>query len=395
MQQTSTSPRQLAWEALGRILGQRQTLEEALPPLEDELRNQVRQLLMATLRHLGQIDALLTPLIEKPLGGKHRPVMDALRLGVAQLVVLHVPAHAAVNETVAMVKASKHVALAGMVNAILKKIDGPLPDCRHNLPGWLEKRWKAQYGKAISDTICKVAAERPPLDINTRQPYSLGVQLDADIWRLPPQHPPVPELDGYEQGAFFVQDVAASFPVRLLENLSGKRVLDIGAAPGGKTAQLARAGAKVTALDKSANRMQRLAQNMQRLKLQVEAVVADAMEYIPAEPFDIVVLDAPCSATGTWRRHPEVVHITTPDDIAELAATQRAIMEKAWGWLQPGGKLLYCVCSLEREEGEDQREAFLTAHPDAQLLAERRTTPAELAEQGGMDGFFAAVFEKR
>lgn len=395
MQQTSTSPRQLAWEALGRILGQRQTVEEALPPLEDELRNQVRQLLMATLRHLGQIDALLKPLIEKPLGGKHRPVMDALRLGVAKLVVLHVPAYAAVNETVAMVKASKHVALAGMVNAILKRIDGPLPDCRHNLPGWLEKRWKAQYGKAISDTICKVAAERPPLDINSRQPYSLGVQLDADIWRLPPQHPPVPELDGYEQGAFFVQDVAASFPVRLLENLGGKRVLDIGAAPGGKTAQLARAGANVTALDKSANRMQRLAQNMQRLKLQVETIVADAMDYSPNEPFDIVVLDAPCSATGTWRRHPEVVHITTPDDIAELAATQRAILEKAWGWLKPGGKLLYCVCSLEREEGEDQRDAFLTAHPDAQLLAERRTTPAELAEQGGMDGFFAAVFEKR
>lgn len=395
MQKAATSPRMLAWDALSRILAERRTLEEALPPMEDELRAQVRQLLMATLRHLGQIDALLKPLIDKPLAPRNRAVMDALRLGVAQLIVLNTPAHAAVNETVAMVKASKHAPLAGMVNAILKKIAGPLPDCRHNLPGWIEKRWKAQYGKAVSDTICKVAAERPPLDVNTRQPFAVGAQLDADIWRFPPQHPPVPELDGYEQGAFFVQDIAASFPVRLLKDIAGKRALDIGAAPGGKTAQLAWAGAHVTALDKSATRMQRLAQNMQRLRLDVQTVIADAMEYAPAQPFDVVVLDAPCSATGTWRRHPEVVHITTPEDIAELAATQRLILEKAWGWLKPGGTLLYCVCSLEREEGEDQRDGFLAQHADAELLAERRTTPAELADQGGMDGFFAMTLRKK
>lgn len=395
MQKPTPSPRPLAWEALSRILAERRTLEEALPPMDDALRAQVRQLLLATLRHLGQIDALLKPLLEKPIAAKHRPVMDALRLGAAELLVLNTPAHAAVNETVAMVKASKHTALAGMVNAILKKLQAPLPDCRHNLPAWLEKRWKTQYGKTVCDTICTVASARPPLDLNTRQSFDRGTRLDEAIWRMEYDHPPVPQLAGYDAGAFFVQDIAASQPVRMLHGLEGKRVLDIGAAPGGKTAQLAQAGAHVTALDKSAHRMQRLRANMVRLNLTVETVVADAMEYEPAALFDIVVLDAPCSATGTWRRHPEVVHITTPEDIAELSATQRALLVKAWGWLKPGGVLLYCVCSLEREESEDQLAWFTRQHADAALEGQLRTTPAERADQGGMDGFFAMTWRKK
>lgn len=395
MQKPVASPRQLAWETLSRVLNERRTLDEALPAMDDALRAQVRQLLLAVLRHLGQIDALLKPLIESPIAAKHRPVMDALRLGAAQLLVLQVAPHAAVHETVAMVKASKHAPLAGMVNAILKKLQGPLPDCRHNLPGWLEKRWKAQYGKAVTDTICSVAHARPPLDLNTTQSFSLGTRMDDTIWRMDYNHPPVPELPGYDAGAFFVQDLAASMPVRMLGELNGTRALDIGAAPGGKTAQLARAGAKVTALDKSAHRMQRLSANMQRLSLEVDAVVADAMDYAPAEPFDVVVLDAPCSATGTWRRHPEVVHITTEADIAELAETQRILLAQAWQWVKPGGVLLYCVCSLEREEGEDQLAWFAAAHGGAALEGQLRTTPAQLAAQGGMDGFFAMTWRKK
>lgn len=395
MQKPAASPRQLAWETLARVLHERRTLDEALPAMDEALRAQVRQLLLVVLRHLGQIDALLKPLIESPIAAKHRPVMDALRLGAAQLLVLQVAPHAAVHETVSMVKASKHAPLAGMVNAILKKLQGPLPDCRHNLPGWLEKRWKAQYGKAVTDTICSVAHTRPPLDLNTTQSFSLGTRMDDTIWRMDYNHPPVPELPGYDAGAFFVQDLAASMPIRMLGDLNGKRALDIGAAPGGKTAQLARAGAQVTALDKSAHRMQRLSANMQRLSLEVDAVVADAMDYAPAEPFDVVVLDAPCSATGTWRRHPEVVHITTEADIAELAETQRILLAQAWQWVKTGGVLLYCVCSLEREEGEDQLAWFAAAHGDAALEGQLRTTPAQLAAQGGMDGFFAMTWLKK
>lgn len=389
------SPRQIAWETLGRILAQGQTLDEAVPALPPEQRAAVRLLLRGTLRHLGQLDALITPLLQKPLPPKHRPVMDALRLGAAELLVLDTAPHAAVNETVALIKGSKHAALAGMVNAVLKKLQGPLPDCRHNLPRWLEARWKAQYGKQVSDTICAVAATRPPLDLHTQNSFDRGARLDATIWRMGFDHPPVPSLPGYDAGAFFVQDIAASYPVRMLSELNGKRVLDIGAAPGGKTAQLAQAGAHVTALDKSEHRSQRLRENLQRLRLDAEIVIADALAYTPAEPFDIVVLDAPCSATGTWRRHPEVVHITTPEDITELAATQRSLLQRAWAWVKPGGTLLYCVCSLEREEGEDQCDWFLDQHTDAVLRETLRTTPAQLAEQGGMDGFFAMTIEKK
>ncbi len=386
-------PRALAWAALGDVLDKRLTADAATAHWPEQ--PFARAMLLATLRHAGQIDALLAGLLEKPVPKRHAAVMHALRLGVAQLLVLEVPAHAAVHETVAMVKASRHAPLAGLVNAVLKQVQAPLPDYRHNLPAWLEQRWKAQYGKAVTDAICAVANQPAPLDLNTQQAFEAGARLDAQIWRMGVEHPPVPSLPGYDAGEFFVQDVAASYPVRLLGDLTGLQALDIGAAPGGKTAQLAQAGAQVVALDKSAVRMDRLCQNMRRLGQQVDLQVGDALQYEPRGPFDVVVLDAPCSATGTWRRHPEVVQITTLDDIHELAETQRALLARAWGWVKPGGRLLYCVCSLEREEGEDQRDWFLRTHRDARAEGEAlRTTPAMLAEQGGMDGFFACVFTK-
>jgi 16S rRNA (cytosine967-C5)-methyltransferase len=400
MQTPSLTPRAYALAALAELFDQRRTLDEVLSAhnADEATYAQLRGLCMATLRHLGQIDALLKPYLQSPLPTKRQVARHALRLGVADLIVQGNAPHAVVHDMVEAVKHSPDKALAGLVNAVLKKVaaDMPaLPDCRFNLPGWLEQRWKAQYGKAVSDAICRVAAQRPPLDLNSVQPVKDATQLEPAIWRMQASHAPVPTLEGYAEGTFFVQDVAASYPVALLGEVAGKTVLDIGAAPGGKTAQLARAGANVVALDKSARRMERLQVNMQRLHLHVEVVVVDAAEYAPAEPFDIVVLDAPCSATGTWRRHPEVVHTVTYNDIAELAQQQRALLARAWGWVKPGGQLLYCVCSLEREEGEDQLEWFATQMPDAIALKQRRTTPAQMEAQGGMDGFFAMTWQKK
>jgi 16S rRNA (cytosine967-C5)-methyltransferase len=412
------SARARALALLTSILAERRTLDEALPahPFKgSEADAQFSLLLTLTvLRHLGQIDVLLARYLVKPLPAKRRAVSLALRLGIAQLLILETPAHAAVNETVALLKKGKDTGLAGLVNAVLQKIarEKPvLPLTVHNLPEWLQQRWSGWYGPAAMLAIAEVASGRPPLDLHTKVEIAGAVRLDAQMVRLPAEHAPVETLAGYKEGTFFVQDLAASYPARLLGDVRGKRVLDLCAAPGGKTAQLAWAGAHVTALDRSPARLTRLQENMARLALPVETIVADALEWKPAAPYDAILLDAPCSATGTWRRHPEVVQLVTPQDILELSALQRQLLTRAWGWLKPGGKLVYCVCSLEREEGEAQAAWFLEMQKEASLIAPDgttaifpqaithegyvRTLPSFLAEQGSMDGFFAVGFEKR
>jgi 16S rRNA (cytosine967-C5)-methyltransferase len=308
-----------------------------------------------------------------------------------------------------LVKDSKDTGLSGLVNAVLQKIvrEKPiLPSPIENVPAWLRTRWERHYDVAA---LAAVAAERPPLDMVAAEPqtFAQGERIDAHVWRLPPSHESVTELEGFGEGAFWVQDVAATYPVRALGDVKGLSILDIGAAPGGKTAQLAKAGAQVTALDKSAARMDVLKENMARLKLTVEPVVVDALRWEPGKQFDAVLLDAPCSATGTWRRHPEVLHITTQHDITELSRTQREMLTRAWQWVKPGGRLVYCTCSLEPEEGEQQAQWFVANHSDAAIAPVSavphgittegyvRTTPALLAQQGGMDGFFAAIFKKQ
>ncbi len=416
-QSTPPSARKQAAALLEMILGGRRTLDEALAttPLAGTAPDVSYALLLlhTTLRHLGQIDRLLAGYLAKPLPPKRHAIIHALRLGVVQLLLLDTPAHAAVNESVALVKKGKDAALSGLVNAVLQKIARerpPLPGADTNLPAWIAKRWATCYGADAVATFAAIAAQRPPLDLNTRSDAVGGHRLDADTLRLPADHARVETLSGYEDGAFFVQDIAASYPARLLGEVKGKRVLDLCAAPGGKAAQLARAGAIVTALDRSPIRLERLQENMARLRHTVEVVTADVLQWQPEQPYDAILLDAPCSATGTWRRHPEVVQLVTESDIAELAQLQRQMLTRAWEWLKPGGKLVYCVCSLEREEGEAQAEWFAQTHPDAQPLpidptteilpaaitpqGYLRTLPAMLAEQGGMDGFFAAGWMK-
>ena len=397
------------------ILTQRQTLDEAdlVRGTESDIKF-ARLLVLTALRHLGQIDTLLVHYLDKKLPVKRSAVTQALRLGVVQLLLIDTPTHAAVHETVALLKNGKDAGLAGLVNAVLQKIARDKPALGSpllNLPTAVVARWTVWYGASEVKTMAQVASIRSPLDLTTRQTIDGAVRLDQTTVRLAPDHPPVESLPGYAEGAFFVQDIAASYPARLLGNVKGQQVLDIGAAPGGKTAQLVQAGAQVTALDRSAKRMRVLTENMARLGYTVETIVADACTWTPPIAYDAILLDAPCSATGTWRRHPEVVHIVTPADITELAGLQRALLDRAWQWLKPGGRLIYCVCSLEREEGEAQAEWFVdnygdnvtvipvdptTEIPRYCITSEGylRTLPSQLSTSGGMDGFFAVCFEK-
>lgn len=411
------SARAQAAQLLQQVLQHRHTLDEALAerPLigGDADTRYVMMLVLTTLRHVGQVDALLKRYVPKPLPAKRALAQQALRLGAVQLLLLDTPAHAAVNETVQLVKQSKDSPLSGLVNAVLQRIarERPaLPDAVENLPGWLRARWEKAYGAEAVRGIAEVAATRPPLDLHSVADFTVGERLDPVMWRLPAEHEAVTALEGYGDGAFWVQDVAASYPVRLLGEVRGLRVLDLAAAPGGKTAQLARGGAVVTALDKSAARLDTLKENMARLKLDVALHTADILSWEPMETYDAVLLDAPCSATGTWRRHPEVLAITTQHDITELARQQRAMLGRAWPWVKPGGRLVYCTCSLEPEEGEQQAAWFAQHHRDAALVAASapgippeaftpegwlRTRPDLLAERGGMDGFFAVVWRKQ
>jgi 16S rRNA (cytosine967-C5)-methyltransferase len=453
---TPPSARTAAAQLLEAVLGQKRTLDEAVaasPLAGIEADQKFAMLLVLTvLRHLGQIDAVIARYMDKPLPAKRRSVTNALRLGVAQLLILETPAHAAVNETVTVVKRGKDTGLSGLVNAVLQKIAREKPtlgDAIANLPADVVARWSKWYGADAVRASADVAALRPPLDLNfsptlihkeiplplrerlgegarsgemsetkletpSPQPSPArgegGRYLDRFITRMPADHPSVESLSGYSDGAFFVQDLAASYPVRLLGDVNELQVLDLCAAPGGKAMQLMASGAFVTAVDQSPSRMRRLKENFARMKMQANLVTADIMQWKPSRAYDAVLLDAPCSATGTWRRHPEVVHLVTPLDIAQLVQLQRDILTRAWEWVKPGGKLVYCVCSLERDEGEAQAEWFMREQKDAKIIpvpltvqipAEAitpegylRTLPSMNAAGGGMDGFFAVCFEK-
>lgn len=399
------------------VLGEGITLDEALAkhPLNGVEADQRFAMLLAltTLQHLGQLDAVIATFLEKPLPPKRLTITNALRMGAAQLLLLNTPAHAAVNETVTLVKQGKDAGLAGLVNAVLQKIvrEKPtLPAPIENLPAWLRARWEATYGAEVVAAMAAVASNRAPLDIHSTVDMEGAVRLDAMMQRFAGDHLPVEHLAGYDAGAFFVQDVAASYPVRLLGDVREHQVLDVCAAPGGKAMQLIQAGAFVTAIDKSASRMKRVKENLKRMRMQANTIVVDAFEWQPSRAYDAILLDAPCTATGTWRRHPEVVHGVSAEDIAQMVALQRQLLVRAWQWLKPGGKMVYCVCSLEPEEGEQQAQWFKTQVSDATLVAVDaaqavpamcitpegylRTRPDMWAERGGMDGFFAVCFAK-
>lgn len=377
-----------------------------------------------TLRRFGQLDALLRECLHKPLA-PHRtgPTLEILLMGACELLFLGVPAHAAVDAANRLAaRDSKAVHFKALINATLRRLarDGrAMVDAqdaaRLNTPDWLWTRWCETFGEETARAIAQAHALPAPLDI-------LATRSGFDAARLPDATPlpggvlrladagRVDILSGFAEGEWWVQDFAAGLPARLFGDVRGRTVIDLCAAPGGKTAQLASMGANVIAVEREASRIPRLRENLDRLKLKVELIEADVRDYTP-ERATFVLLDAPCSATGTIRRHPELPWIKSAADVMSCAQTATELMDAAAAMVDDGGTLVFAVCSLEREEGPEQVDDFLRRHTEfrrnplsptdvfghAEFInadGDLRTLPCHFAELGGMDGFYAARLQR-
>jgi 16S rRNA (cytosine967-C5)-methyltransferase len=399
----------LAFSLLEAVLEKHRSLEDALdrlPAADARDRAAAHRLAAAVLRRMGTLDAVLEPHLTR---APPAPVRLVLLIGAAGLLLLDTPPHAAVGTAVDLARARKLTPFAKMVNAVLRRVAeqgpallGQLDSPRLDTPAWLWSAWGAD-ARAIAAAHQIVAALDLSLKPGAVAPPG-GVVLPTGSVRYP-AGTRVAELAGFAAGDFWVQDAAAALPAALLAVRPGERVADLCAAPGGKTAQLAAAGGQVVAVERDPSRVARLRENLARLGLSAELVQADAAVWKPAEKFDAVLLDAPCSATGTIRRHPDVPHIKKPGDIPALAATQAALLRAAAGLLKPGGRLIYAVCSLEGEEGPAHAapEGLVPAPFSAAELAKipeeartadgaLRTHPGLWRELGGMDGFFVRRF---
>lgn len=397
--------RRAALKMLDAVLRRGETLDQAGGAAMQHLREGpdralARAIAAEVLRWLADLDALIDSATRQPLPDDAKP-RAVLRLMLAQWLRLQTPPHAVVATGLALLAGGPRRLAHGVFSTLVKR-KAHLPDAP-TLPVGAAERW-GERAAAIAAAL----AEPPLLDLTLRDPAATGewaerlgaISLAPGHLRLP-RGAAVESLPGFAEGAWWVQDLAASLPARLLGAGEGRHVLDLCAAPGGKTLQLAAAGWEVTALDASTKRLDRLRQNLARTGLSAEIVTADALEWEPSAPFDAVLLDAPCTATGTCRRHPDVLHRIGPRQIAEMAELQARLLERASGWLKPGGRLVYAVCSLEREEGEGQvAKVRLTPDPVSReelpggiaptAQGHARTDPAMLAEQGGLDGFFIA-----
>ncbi len=441
------SARAVALDVIEGVLRRRRALDDALathPNLKDlshRDRQFVRALVNVTLRHLGQIDHTLGQCLEKPLPARAAAIRNILRLGAAQSLFLGTPAHAVVDTMVGLAATrGGEAGYKGLVNAVLRRIAkdranflATAPAGAISLPDWLWASWVDAYGVARATQIATAHLYEPPLDFTLARPGEMAFWAQQLHARPMPDEPHfagtlrrpvasesaerlhqqrIEDLPGYEDGAWWIQDLAASLPVRLFGDIAGKRAIDLCAAPGGKTAQLAAAGAFVTALDRSRTRLVRVKENLARLKLKAEVECADAMMWDRAGDFDAVLLDAPCSATGTIRRHPDVAWLKDPRDLPKLATAQDRLLDVAVRLLKTGGTLVYCVCSLQPEEGVQRIAAFLKRHPGmkrqkittpevlgmSELVSpegDLRSLPCHLGDQGGLDGFYAARLVKR
>ena len=418
--------RQLASRLLKAVLHDKKPFDEAFaawsakPPFHDiDYRDRAfaRAIATTALRRLGQIEDILGRFLEKPLAAEAFEARTILIAGTAQLAFMDVAPHAAIGLAVEQAKGTRGARhLAGLINAVLRRVSenkaaivAGQDAARLNTPAWLWRRWVRHYGEKTAGEIAAAHLQEPSLD--------LSVKADAEAWaaRLSGSILPwgsvrlsgkgrIEDIEGYADGAWWVQDAAAALPALLLGDVRGMRVADLCAAPGGKTAQLAARGAHVAAADISVSRLRRLQENLARLDLKAETVQANAAEWMPAALFDAALLDAPCSATGTIRRNPDIAYLKSEADIAALAAVQARLLNYTLSLVKPGGLIVYATCSLEPEEGEAQIQALLAGRRDVSLLPivpnelpvpHEAITPAGMLRTlpfhaGGMDGFFAA-----
>jgi len=401
----SDPTREAAFALLQAVLTKNTSLDaalDALPALAPRDKAAAHRLAACVLRHTGTLNAVLEPFLQRepPL-----PVRHVLWLGAAASLFLGSPDHAAVGTAVDLARAKKLAPFAGLINAVLRKVVAAGPAAlealdmpRLDTPAWAWGAWGAE-----ARVIATANAREAMLDFSVKPGFALaGEVLPTGSVRFP-AGTSVTDLPGFSSGDIWVQDAAAALSARLLAAEPGERVLDLCAAPGGKTAQLAAAGAVVTAVERDAARMGTLKGNLARLGLQADCVLADATTWRPAQPFPAILLDAPCSATGTIRRHPDLLHLRKLRDIQALAKLQDALLDAAADMLAPGGRLIYAVCSLQPEEGAARvdaacarlglRRARLTLPelPEAVTPAgDIRTHPGMWTERGGLDGFFIA-----
>ncbi len=424
--------RAAALSLLDAVLGRKQSLDLALEDSKEfnalPTRDKAfcRMVTATTLRRLGQIDDLITRAEEKP-GHKNITLQNILRMGVAQILFMDVPDHAAVDTSVKLAEASGMERQKAFVNGLLRTITrvgkewlARQDEGRLNTPEWLLKIWIEDYTLGIAAQIARANLSEAQLDITIR------TESERNFWAANLKASEigtgtlrrvsggsVQELMGYDDGQWWIQDAAAAIPALLFGDIKDKTVIDLCAAPGGKTAQLAARGAKVIALDRSMQRLKKMEKNLARLKLQdkVEIIAADAAEWQPKEAPQFVLVDAPCTATGTIRRHPDIPHLKTMRDLESLVHVQMNILSNAFHMLAPGGTLVYCTCSLQKVEGEDQITHLLAQNRNAMKVAVKpeeigdlkelitedgdvRTLPFHLAATGGIDGFFISRIKK-
>ncbi|QPQ56319.1 RsmB/NOP family class I SAM-dependent RNA methyltransferase [Allosphingosinicella flava] len=442
-----TASRRAALRLMDAVLRKGLPLEAALDTAARDVKRPddrafAHAIVAEALRRLADLDALIDGATKKPLPDDSK-ARAALRIALVQALAMDTPHHAAISTVLPLVDGGPRRLVHGVFSSVIKK-GAALPEIP-NLPGNVRHRWQQAWGGLVVEAASHALATPPPLDLifkddaalerfkhalcsgAGRSPAAPGEEAGPrpspgnasgveEPLSLMPRHLRLPartrvsDLPEFEAGDWWVQDISASLPARLLGDGKGKTALDLCAAPGGKTMQLAAAGYDVTAVDASAKRLERLAENFARTKLNATTIAADVMHWQPREQVDAILLDAPCSATGIFRRHPDVLYRARPRVIAELAEAQKAMLARAAGWLKPGGTLVYSVCSLEPEEGERVVEAFREAHPDFEILPIRpdemadgtapsqegylRILPGALAEQGGADGFFMVRMRK-
>jgi 16S rRNA (cytosine967-C5)-methyltransferase len=400
---------------------------QGLAFLSERDRALVRRIVATALRRLGTLRRLIAACLDRGLPPDAPRLESALLVGAAQVLFLDIPDHAAVDLSVRLVQADRRCGrYAGLVNAVLRRIARSAAELAADLdpvmldtPGWLFARWARNYGEETARAIAQAHAQEPALDLTVKaEPEAWAARMRGRV--LPTgslrtaAFGPIPSLPGFAEGVWWVQDAAAALPARLLGDVSGRSVADICAAPGGKTLQLALAGAEVTAVDRVETRMARLRDNLRRVGCSAETVVADAATW-EAGPFDAVLLDAPCSSTGAIRRHPDIPWRKRESDIATLAGLQESLLDRAIGLTRPGGVVVFCTCSLEPEEGEELIEAALARDPrirrkplDPGEIAgleglvtaqgDLRTLPCQWPDpeprMSGLDGFYAARLER-